>query len=173
MKKIALFGILTVIALCFLGCSESTEKTASNSASLLISNGETEGGEVQNEKGTQSHFERVSESPGKRFLEAHSGKTNIEGTETRGFDPNAEHGVPIEWSGIHDSQTAGIIASAILEQYQSEGFFTTFKLFSVEHDTEEGIWVVRFWEDVDYPGSDLTIAISERTAEIIRVWAGE
>ena len=171
MKQIALFGLIIIIAICFFGCSETEQKSTSNSAAPLSSNVEIETEEKTDEDETGPIFSAGDETAGDRFLEAHSGIPVVEKTEIRDFDLNADGA--IEWAGIQDAKTAGIIASAILEQYQSQGFFTTFKLFSVEHDKDAGIWVAGFWEDNDFPGASLSIAIREKTAEIIGVWIGE
>lgn len=174
MKRLALIGILAFIALCFFGCSEGMQKSTQNSTYPLISSNETELGPSHNVEETQSILAGETENAGSRFLEVHSGKPGkIKETDIRDFDPSADHGVSIEWGGIQDAKTASIIASAILEQYQSKEKFADFKLFSVEHDVDAGIWIMVFWEDNDYPGASLTIAIREKTAEIIGVWVGE
>ncbi len=75
---------------------------------------------------------------------------------------------------ISDKQTAISIGKALLLNFQNQGYFPNYELQTVFYDTEDGIWILSFWESKDnYVGSDFSIAISEKDGQVIKMWVGE
>lgn len=79
----------------------------------------------------------------------------------------------IEWSGIVSEETAGEVATAVLKQYQREGFFVDYQLQLIKHDSEKGIWLAVFWPEPLMPGADMSIAFREDNMQIVGIWVGE
>ena len=88
------------------------------------------------------------------------------------------YGEDVNGKAIKNAKTAVKIASALLEQFQEEGYFPDYRLLCIGHDPEKGVWIITFQEDYDHSegimvGADFTIALQEDDGRIIGMWVGE
>lgn len=75
---------------------------------------------------------------------------------------------------VPDKETAIEIADIVFENLKDNGRYSSFVLQSVFYDEEDNVWVVNYYpNNKNYIGEDCSIAISQKTAEILKVWAGE
>ena len=105
----------------------------------------------------------VSDVPGVEYTEGIFKKKDWENLEVS-FDRDC----------ISDKQTAISIGEALLLNFQNQGYFPNYELQTVFYDTEDGIWILSFWESKDnYVGSEFSLAISEKDGQVIKMWVGE
>lgn len=80
----------------------------------------------------------------------------------------------IDVIGVPDKETAINIANIIFENIKKNKNYSNFTFQSVFYDDEDNVWIVNYYpNEKGYIGADLSIAISKKTAEILKVWVGE
>jgi hypothetical protein len=74
---------------------------------------------------------------------------------------------------VPDKETAVQISDIVLKNLQNDGHFKDYVLISVFYDETDEVWIVSYAEDTEQCGNSCSVAISAKTAEILRIWAGE
>lgn len=74
---------------------------------------------------------------------------------------------------VPDKDTAVQISDIVLKNLQNNGHFKDYVLFSVFYDETDEVWIVSYADDPEQCGDDCSVAISAKTAEILKIWAGE
>lgn len=84
---------------------------------------------------------------------------------------NEEVGV-IKTDCAPDMQSAVRIANIAFVNCQQQGRFKNYELQSVFYDESDCVWVVSYWEPIKNAfGSSVSIAVSQKNGEILKIWA--
>lgn len=101
--------------------------------------------------------------------------SNIEVTE--GIYPNKNWDdimFPISETCVPDKETAVSLARNMIVNFQKNGKFIDYVPQSVFYDTQDHIWIISFWEDIEgYIGASFSIAIKEDNAQVVKMWVDE
>lgn len=91
--------------------------------------------------------------------------------------PVKEESVSIEAQYISDAETAVQVASSLVGSFKHHDYFSNYAPQYIFFDVEGKIWYIAFWEtwnnDAPIVGSDFTIAIRQKNAEVLGMWVGE
>lgn len=79
---------------------------------------------------------------------------------------------------VPDMESAIKIANVVFENEQKKGCFKNCELQHVFYDESDCVWVVSYWQSFDdvnllIDGGDFSVAISQKSGEILKRWAGE
>ncbi len=84
--------------------------------------------------------------------------------------------IPFSEDCIADKETAVQFADVILEGFQKRGSFENYSAQEVFLDTEDGIWIVSYWEEkpgVVIVGGGFNIAFRRDDCTVIKMWVEE
>ena len=78
-------------------------------------------------------------------------------------------------SAVPDKETAAMIANAIIQSMQKNGYIKGYILQEIFFDVADEIWILTYWKerDIYVDGDDCSIAIRKSNGEVLRIWFGE